>query len=90
MVNASRDLGNLIPVAISVLRYLSGVFFPVAAAAERSLLMFERDGCSYCKRWDAEIAPASAYGESKLMVERALDWADLDDFITARRVPVAG
>lgn len=31
---------------------------PLAAAAERSLLMFERDGCSYCKRWDAEIAPA--------------------------------
>ncbi|SDW87045.1 hypothetical protein [Paracoccus sanguinis] len=31
---------------------------PLAAAAERSLLMFQRDGCSYCKRWDAEIAPA--------------------------------
>ncbi len=25
---------------------------------------------------DAEIAPASAYGESKLMVERGLEWAD--------------
>ncbi len=35
LVNLSRDLGNLIPVAIRVLRYLSGVFFPVAAAAER-------------------------------------------------------
>lgn len=30
----------------------------LAEAGERALLMFERDGCSYCKRWDAEIAPA--------------------------------
>lgn len=29
MVNISRDLGNLIPVTVRLLRYVSGVFFPV-------------------------------------------------------------
>lgn len=30
LVNASRDLGNLIPVVVRLLRYVSGVFFPAA------------------------------------------------------------
>lgn len=30
VVNASRDLGNLIPVIVRMLRYVSGVFFPVS------------------------------------------------------------
>lgn len=30
LVNASRDLANLIPVIVRLLRYVSGVFFPVA------------------------------------------------------------
>ncbi|WP_427384008.1 ABC transporter permease [Janibacter sp. G56] len=30
IVNISRDLGNLIPVATRLLRYVSGVFFPIA------------------------------------------------------------
>lgn len=30
VVNASRDLGNLIPVIVRMLRYISGVFFPVS------------------------------------------------------------
>ena len=30
----------------------------LADAGERALLMFQREGCSYCRRWDAEIAPA--------------------------------
>lgn len=35
VVNASRDLGNLIPVMVRLLRYVSGVFFPVAHYGER-------------------------------------------------------
>ncbi len=27
------------------------------AAAGQVLLMFERDGCPYCRQWNAEIAP---------------------------------
>lgn len=27
-------------------------------AGERALIMFERDGCSYCKRWNEQIGPA--------------------------------
>ena len=34
LVNASRDLGNLIPVIVRLLRYASGVFFPVIHYAE--------------------------------------------------------
>ena len=30
IVNISRDLGNLIPIIVRLLRYVSGVFFPVA------------------------------------------------------------
>ncbi|TJZ89953.1 hypothetical protein FA743_17000 [Paracoccus gahaiensis] len=29
-----------------------------AAAAQFQLLMFERDGCSYCRQWNEEIGPA--------------------------------
>lgn len=34
IVNVSRDLGNLIPIIVRLLRYVSGVFFPVAHYAE--------------------------------------------------------
>lgn len=34
LVNASRDLGNFIPVVVRLLRYVSGVFFPVAHYAQ--------------------------------------------------------
>lgn len=34
LVNMSRDLGNLIPVIVRLLRYCSGVFFPVIHYAE--------------------------------------------------------
>ncbi len=30
----------------------------VAGARAAELVMFERDGCPYCARWDAEVAPA--------------------------------
>ncbi|WP_102108674.1 transcriptional regulator [Oceaniglobus roseus] len=36
---------------------------PGAALAELSLVMVEQDGCVYCARWDAEIAPAYANTE---------------------------
>lgn len=29
-----------------------------ATAAQFQLLMFERDGCSYCRQWNEEIGPA--------------------------------
>lgn len=35
LVNISRDLGNLIPVIVRLLRYSSGVFFPVTVYADR-------------------------------------------------------
>lgn len=34
VVNASTDLGNLIPVIVRLLRYISGVFFPVTHYAD--------------------------------------------------------
>lgn len=34
VVNASKDIGNLIPVIVRLLRYTSGVFFPVAHYAD--------------------------------------------------------
>ncbi len=30
---------------------------PVTAEGKLTLVMVERDGCAYCARWDAEIAP---------------------------------
>ena len=46
LLNASRDLGNLIPVGIRLLRYISGVFFSIEAQVPdqevvRSLLSFQ-------------------------------------------------
>lgn len=35
LVNASKDIGQLIPVVVRLLRYTSGVFFPVAQYADR-------------------------------------------------------
>lgn len=39
----------------------NGVSFGTANAAE--LIMFEREGCPYCVRWDDEIAPAYMVSE---------------------------
>lgn len=44
-------------------RLLSGIFGAVMMlasplAAEVRLVMVEQDGCAWCARWDAEIAPA--------------------------------
>jgi len=42
-------------VAVLVMLWISAT---VAAAAQFQLLMFERDGCSYCRQWNEEIGPA--------------------------------
>lgn len=36
LVNTSRDMANLIPVLVRLLRYVSGVFFPVVHYADRA------------------------------------------------------
>ena len=41
VVNMSRDLGNLIPVVVRLLRYGSGVFFPVVRYAQNLPPVFE-------------------------------------------------
>ena len=41
MVNASRDLGNLIPIIVRLLRYVSGVFFAVERYAQNLPKVFE-------------------------------------------------
>lgn len=60
-------------------------------AGERALLMFQRDGCSYCRRWDAEIAPAyprTAEGQAAPLIR--LDIHDpLPDGVTLTGRPPA-
>lgn len=48
------------PVAalVAVLVMLWTTAATAAAAAQFQLLMFERDGCSYCRQWNEEIGPA--------------------------------
>ena len=41
LVNISRDLGNLIPVAIRLLRYISGVFFSIDTYARHNHIVHE-------------------------------------------------
>ncbi|WP_435202011.1 ABC transporter permease [Janibacter sp. GS2] len=41
LVNVSRDLGNLIPVIVRLLRYVSGVFFPVVHYAQNLPPVFQ-------------------------------------------------
>lgn len=41
VVNVSRDLGNLIPVIVRLLRYVSGVFFPVVHYAQNLPPVFQ-------------------------------------------------
>nr|WP_207100296.1 thioredoxin family protein [Paracoccus shandongensis] len=37
---------------------LAMLWAAVAAAGQFQLLMFERDGCGYCRQWSEEIGPA--------------------------------
>ncbi|HEY8578899.1 MAG TPA: thioredoxin family protein, partial [Beijerinckiaceae bacterium] len=43
---------NLVAAAAAVLALAAPLRAPAA-----ELLMFERDGCPYCARWDHEVAP---------------------------------
>lgn len=46
---------KLLTLLIGILA-LAGIPVPAAQAAE--LIMLERPGCTWCQRWDREIAPA--------------------------------
>lgn len=62
-----------------------------AAGAAFELMMVERDGCSYCKRWHAEIGPAyPRTAEGAAAPLRRVDLGDgiPDDVTLSGRVPV--
>lgn len=42
LVNASQDIGNLIPVIVRLLRYTSGVFFPVVHYAQQAPVVIQQ------------------------------------------------
>lgn len=62
-----------------------------AAAGQLEMLMFEREGCSYCKRWNEEIGPAyPRTAEGKAAPLRRLDIkAPLPEGITLTGRPPA-
>ncbi|WP_332680712.1 thioredoxin family protein [Bosea sp. (in: a-proteobacteria)] len=45
-------------VVRSALVGLSAMLLPATAAGSAELLMFEREGCIWCARWDREVGPA--------------------------------
>ena len=69
--------------------YVSLLAFAAPARAELSLLMFERDGCPYCRQWDREIAPI--YGKTPEGQSAPLTRLDihepLPDGVTVDRAP---
>lgn len=50
-----------LPSLLALILLVSALLWPVAAQASE-LLMFERDGCVWCQRWDREIGPV--YGKT--------------------------
>lgn len=66
---------------------LAGLFALPLAAAE--LVMVERDGCVYCARWDAEIAPIyPKTPEGSFAPLRRMDIAERPDDIAFVSRPV--
>ena len=62
-----------------------------ATAEELRLLMFERDGCSYCKLWNEQIAPAypkTAEGRAAPLVRLEISEPVPDDIRLTGRKPV--
>ena len=65
MLQANRPLRRclfgaalaLLPMLPAPLLHAGDAAVPVGAG-ELELVMFERDGCSYCRRWNEEIGPA--------------------------------
>ena len=50
-------------VAIRAFSALCAIFVLVSAADAAELVMYRRDGCPYCARWDREIGPIYAKTE---------------------------
>jgi hypothetical protein len=44
-------------IAIRALSALCAIFVLVSTADAAELVMYRRDGCAYCARWDREIGP---------------------------------
>lgn len=62
-----------------------------ASADELRLLMFERDGCSYCKLWNEQIAPAypkTAEGRAAPLTRLQIHDPIPDDITLTGRKPV--
>ena len=54
-MNASKlQFSRLLPAVFFGLAMMAGI----ADARAAELLMFERAGCAYCLRWNAEVAPS--------------------------------
>jgi hypothetical protein len=51
-------------IAIRALSALCAIFVLVSAAEAAELVMYRRDGCPYCARWDREIGPI--YGKTEI------------------------
>ena len=49
---------------------------PASTAQAAELLMFRRDGCSYCAAWDRDIGPI--YGKSGIAARAPLRMVDVD------------
>ena len=62
-----------------------------ASADELRLLMFERDGCAYCKLWNEQIAPAypkTAEGRAAPLTRLQIHEPIPDDITLTGRKPV--
>lgn len=66
-----------------------GLALPAMAQAEFALVMVEQDGCVWCARWDAEVAPEySLTDEGKAAPLRRIDLnAPLPDDLTLDSAP---
>lgn len=51
---------RLIPVLGLLAGFVAAAPAPLSGAPQRMLVMFERAGCAYCQRFDAEVAPLYA------------------------------
>jgi hypothetical protein len=50
-------------LALTALLLLAGVFMAGAGVQAAELVMFDDPGCSWCRRWNAEIAPSYPHSE---------------------------
>jgi thioredoxin-related protein len=58
---------------ITALLIIAALFAPAAAKAAE-LVMFERDGCVWCARWDRDVAPVyDKTSEAKLLPLRRIN-----------------